>query len=200
MSDMSERLHSAYLHTALDPDSARTVVSTAVQIIAEWSFSGGLPKFDTIVFRGMSGALIAPRVADRLDKRLLLIRKAGDDTHSGYTIEGGIPDKYLILDDVSFSGTTIRTIAETLEKSMVFRDARCVGLLMYNQFDKQSFVNLTPTQQKIPMQTFMVNNHTGRLKYKNGVCVVPTVEVKPTPHTWSGPMSWMPILFKRTTH
>jgi orotate phosphoribosyltransferase-like protein len=55
----------------------------------------------------MSGALIGPPVALRLNKSMILVRKDEDDTHSDYKVEGDRNIKrYVILDDFVCSGKT----------------------------------------------------------------------------------------------
>ena len=56
-------------------------------------------EFDTLVFRGFSGALVGPVVAHAMGKGFALIRKLGDSTHSDNSVEGHIEGQYLIIDD-----------------------------------------------------------------------------------------------------
>jgi len=73
-------------------------------------------EFDTIAFRGMSGALVAPIVARDLKKEIILVRKEKGDNHSGYTVEGHIgAKKYVILDDFISSGATVREIIKEVQ-------------------------------------------------------------------------------------
>lgn len=83
-------------------------------------------KFDTIAVSGFSGAILGSIVAHRLRKKLTLIRKPDDDSHSTTKIEGNTWDcKYIILDDLISSGKTYHRI----------RDAMCeselVGIYLY---------------------------------------------------------------------
>jgi len=73
--------------------------------------------FDTIAFRGMSGALIAPIVADKLNKSLTLVRKQEVDehkSHAEYPVEGALFVDYVIVDDFTNSGRTLREIQKRI--------------------------------------------------------------------------------------
>lgn len=84
--------------------------------------------FDTIAFRGMSGALIAPHLALALNKHLILVRKNITDTHSEHTVEGNKGSlRYVIVDDLIATGNTVRTILDAVH---VFAPkAICIGVL-----------------------------------------------------------------------
>lgn len=73
--------------------------------------------FDTIVFSGMSGALIAPSLADALKKKLVMVRKDSDITHSCYRLEGDLGGcRYIIIDDQISSGETIKRIIRKMKE------------------------------------------------------------------------------------
>ena len=97
--------------------------------------------FDTIAFSGVSGALIAPGVASRLNKEIIMVRKERDtDNHSGGRQVEGFLDaqKYIFLDDLISCG---RTFNRVREKVLGFAlDAKCVG---YYTYVTPSFVPLT---------------------------------------------------------
>jgi adenine/guanine phosphoribosyltransferase-like PRPP-binding protein len=84
-------------------------------------------KFDTIVFRGFSGAVVGPVVALQLGKPWALVRKVGDNAHSSRVVEGDVSGDYVIIDDFIDSGETIRKIVSEC------RDGRCVGAYFYDQ-------------------------------------------------------------------
>jgi adenine/guanine phosphoribosyltransferase-like PRPP-binding protein len=85
-------------------------------------------NFDAIAFRGLSGAMIAPIVAMRLNKTLIAVRK-GEKAHSCHTVEGDIGAKsYIILDDLIDSGATVRAIVEGIKEEC---NAEFVGFLGY---------------------------------------------------------------------
>jgi adenine/guanine phosphoribosyltransferase-like PRPP-binding protein len=63
-------------------------------------------EYDTLVGTGLSGSLIIPRLAERLDKRWLIVRKAGDGSHSRKPAEGSLGERWLFVDDCIDSGAT----------------------------------------------------------------------------------------------
>lgn len=116
----------AHLTTMLTPRRAKYTARQVVKMIKE----RGL-KFDAIACRGISGLLIAPIVAMRLNKTLIVIRK-GEKTHSKYTVEGDHGAKnYLILDDFIDKGDTVKAITHCIFKANP--SARCTGFIAYKQ-------------------------------------------------------------------
>lgn len=87
------------------------------------------PQFDTIVFTGVSGALMAPLIAAALSKHLIVVRK--EPTHSTRTIEGWTAsDRWLFVDDFRSTGTTYRRVAREMSSFAPY--AVCVGTLYYH--------------------------------------------------------------------
>jgi adenine/guanine phosphoribosyltransferase-like PRPP-binding protein len=126
-------IHSDYLDTALHPAKVKKFVNAAVKFLKPMDF-------DAIAFRGMSGALLAPLLAYKLHKTVIMVRKpkcTDEDCqdHSRYRVEGDINAKrYLILDDFMCSGRTINVIVK--EVSKFAPDAKCIGTLFYQEFMK----------------------------------------------------------------
>jgi adenine/guanine phosphoribosyltransferase-like PRPP-binding protein len=86
-------------------------------------------QFDAIAFRGMSGALVAPSLALRLNKTLLMVRK-DKETHSYYQVEGDwAARRYVIVDDLIDSGETVATIFEQIRGFA--SEAICIGIVRY---------------------------------------------------------------------
>lgn len=121
-------VRSDYLHTALSPGYVQKFLKSVVPFTKKY-------QFDAIAFRGMSGALLAPILALKTKKSLIMVRKpkgrdeaSGD--HSWYRVEGDVEAKrYLILDDFMCSGNTVFTIIRDV--SRFAPDARCIGALFY---------------------------------------------------------------------
>jgi adenine/guanine phosphoribosyltransferase-like PRPP-binding protein len=67
-------------------------------------FTSGV-EFDTIVGRGLSGALVVPMLARALDTYWAIVRKE-DGSHSHYDVEGAIGRRWLFVDDFICSGRT----------------------------------------------------------------------------------------------
>jgi hypothetical protein len=136
---METYCQSSYMHTALDMRFVKLALKTIKKLVKDTKLD-----FDTIVFRGMSGALLAPLVAQTLKKELLMVRK-DDGTHSSYKVEGNLATKrYIILDDLICTGETLKHIFSTLHREGVsqvegssrpqfdLRNAECVGIVLYH--------------------------------------------------------------------
>lgn len=137
------KCHSSYLHSALDRNKIDLTVNTLIHLIQENKFD-----FDAIAFTGMSGALIAPLVAQRLQKGLLMVRKTGDGSHSGYIVEGGLDcTKFIIIDDLIMSGNTIRNLLEKVKT--VCPNATCSGIILYHEE-----ANDYDFENRIPVRSF----------------------------------------------
>lgn len=86
-------------------------------------------KFQSIAFRGTSGAMIAPAVAAALNKSITLVRK-DDGHHEIGPISGRVNMAgYLILDDMIASGGTVRVIQNMLSVSSPM--SKCVGIYLW---------------------------------------------------------------------
>lgn len=96
----------------------------------------GNEEFDTIAFRGMSGAVVAPVVAHAMQKHLLVVRKPkihSDEHHSHLTVEGNLGcQRYIIIDDVRATGNTIAAILGEVREWVP--EARCIGAVLYHEF------------------------------------------------------------------
>ena len=77
--------HADYLKDVLEPALASRLASRTCKVIRRIC-----PDVGAIAFSGMSGALIAPIVALRLKKPLIMVRKDNDESHSGRLVEGVI--------------------------------------------------------------------------------------------------------------
>jgi hypothetical protein len=88
-------------------------------------------KFDSLVFSGLSGSLVAPPVAMKLRKDLVCWRKTRE-THSRYNrLEGKLSRRYAILDDFIESGDTIKDIRYNID-SFSNGEARLNLIILYN--------------------------------------------------------------------
>lgn len=111
-----------WLRDAVTKDGVATIVKAATRTLKSI-------EFDTIVFRGMSGALIAPIIAHKMGKEIVMLRKPDAATHSGYKYEGFIDVKrYVIIDDFVSSGDTVATIINRMRSA---GDSKFVGLYLY---------------------------------------------------------------------
>ena len=105
---------SSYLKNIFVTDTRKQIVHRLVANINE----SGL-DFDSVVFRGMSGALIVPEVAGVLNKPIVLVRK-DDGSHSSHIVEGyAHVKKYIIIDDLIYMGHTITNIVDRMNNHRV---------------------------------------------------------------------------------
>lgn len=82
--------------------------------------------------RGISGALVGAYLVSELKKPIVVIRKDHDNSHGSSveqdtTIEG---HSYIIVDDGISTGSTIRTIIDTLYNTY---KAKLTGIFLYSQ-------------------------------------------------------------------
>ena len=113
-------------------ESADKAIADAVESLKD-------VDFDTIAFRGASGALFAPIVAHLLKKEIFYVRKL-DGSHSYADYEGFIEsEKYIILDDFIGSGDTLRAIHKVMQKENP--KASLVGFYFYHaSSDRQGYL------------------------------------------------------------
>jgi orotate phosphoribosyltransferase len=96
-----------------------------------------IPKieFDSFAFRGMSGALLAPILAIKCKKHLIMIRKSIEGSHSNSMVEGYIKTKkFIIIDDFIESGNTVNTIIAEVKRFAP--NAKCSGILLIGGYSR----------------------------------------------------------------
>jgi adenine/guanine phosphoribosyltransferase-like PRPP-binding protein len=118
---------STYMVAALVPHLRKIIIKESMEQLRTLKKE---LKFDSIVFTGMSGALMAPVLADRLNVGLTLFRKTEDRSHSNMRMEGVVPNRFLFVDDFICSGDTIRRTLTQLKE--IYPDAVCVGKYLYD--------------------------------------------------------------------
>jgi orotate phosphoribosyltransferase len=85
-------------------------------------------EFDTIACCGISGLLVVPQIAELLNKHILIIRK-NEKCYSEFRMEGVAPFRYVVVDDLICSGSTVKRIKNTIKDD--HPRARCVGVYCY---------------------------------------------------------------------
>lgn len=96
--------------------------------------------FDTFVATGLSGATVAPMVAARMRKNVLIIRKPDDNNHhsGSMKIVGSLGTSFIFIDDCIDTGRTrrrlLRSLQEAVKRSspMTFDEITYVGDYLYN--------------------------------------------------------------------
>jgi len=84
--------------------------------------------FDSIVCCGTSGLLVAPQIAEILDKHIVVVRK-DQKCYSDFVVEGVAPNRYIIVDDFICMGDTIRHIMDSISEDSP--SSRCYGVYCY---------------------------------------------------------------------
>ncbi len=116
--DFYNSIYTSYLH--LRPEQWKEDIDGACKRLFEIE-SNPANRFDAIAFAGMSGAIIAPMVAYKLNKPLIVVRKESDtsisgNSHSSRMVEGCIFARtYLIIDDFIDTGNTIKRIIDQIK-------------------------------------------------------------------------------------
>lgn len=71
--------------------------------------------FDAISVSGYSSAIIAPIIAHKLKKNIVLVRKSSEQRYSNYSVEGQHGQRVLFLDDLIDSGKTFEWVKSGVE-------------------------------------------------------------------------------------
>lgn len=127
---MSEKVATGYMEDVLF--ARDEVIADAVKKLESYT-----PGFEAIAFRGMSGAIIAPEIAGKLRKKVILVRKKeirDHQSHSSRMVEGWLGGmRYIIVDDLINSGNTVKTIQDEIRKVETdenFPPSECVGIYL----------------------------------------------------------------------
>lgn len=149
-------ISSDYLAEPMQLDKINDFLKRAVK------FTKGY-NFDAFAFRGMSGALIAPLLAYKTKKTLLMVRKPKNEefTHSRFQIEGDLSAKrYIIIDDQMCTGETVRAIVKDVSEFVP--EAKCLGAIFYlrNMHNPLIRIELTSSLRLPP----------SLIQYQEGIC------------------------------
>ena len=84
--------------------------------------------FDSIACCGVSGLMVVPQIAELLNKNILIIRK-NEKRYSEFRTEGIAPLRYVVIDDLICSGTTINHITRIIKEE--YPRAKSIGIYCY---------------------------------------------------------------------
>jgi len=90
--------------------------------------------FDTVVGTGFSGGIVIPALALAMEKKFVLIRKEGDDSHhGGGRLVGELGQRWLFVDDFVATGRTRTRVIEKISDSVagLAISTAMVGQYMY---------------------------------------------------------------------
>ena len=85
-------------------------------------------SFDSIACCGVSGLMVVPQIAELLNKHILIVRK-DEKRYSEFRTEGVAPFRYVVVDDLICSGTTIKNITNNIKEE--YSRAKCIGVYCY---------------------------------------------------------------------
>ena len=125
-----------HLESVFNISARNKIVKRITKLIRE----SELKQAEFIAVSGISGLVIGSIVAQKLEKQLVVIRKRGEITHSGHVVEGInlAHTKYIIIDDLCDTGTTLNWIRDNLEINSKLT-LYCVGLILYEYYNKHKF-------------------------------------------------------------
>lgn len=122
---------SDYLHCYSDP----RVIKRTIKLISRKLKQANI-QFDTIVYTGISGALIAIPLAVSMEKKLCAVRK--ENSHSPYSLEGELGRRILIIDDQIDSGGTLRKIVNAVNESNKYRGRPAITIAAFFTYKQHS--------------------------------------------------------------
>jgi len=118
-------IHTNYLTSVLNLATFRKNITTAKKKLKNLDF-------DAFAVSGNSGTLMGGALAAILKKKLILVRKPSDNSHSSYTIEGDDSvSSFMFPDDQVSTGETRTRVVEAVRAwlpNVVFR-----GTYLYNR-------------------------------------------------------------------
>jgi adenine/guanine phosphoribosyltransferase-like PRPP-binding protein len=85
-------------------------------------------SFDSIACCGVSGLMVVPQIAELLNKNIVVVRK-GEPCYSEFRTEGAAPFRYVILDDLICSGSTVKHIKKVIKDE--YTRSYCIGIYCY---------------------------------------------------------------------
>lgn len=116
-----------YFNQHLDGKNLKEAVEAARERLAK-------VEFDTIACRGNSGLLFASALGMVMEKKILIVRKATDNSHSQNSVEGERmgTTKILIVDDFISTGETMKEIHAKVSDA-ISDTVEFVGIYLYGR-------------------------------------------------------------------
>jgi adenine/guanine phosphoribosyltransferase-like PRPP-binding protein len=133
---MKAKFNPTYFPELLKKNLRRRQLNRAAKILRKGNFHR---TFDAIAITGVSGSLFGIPLAYMLGKELIIIRKA-EKRHGGRIGPGGYllgqknARRYIIVDDLSESGHTLKFIRRSVRKHSP--RAQLVGVLLSRRIDE----------------------------------------------------------------
>jgi hypoxanthine phosphoribosyltransferase len=159
-------IDSSYLQGAFSAQYRTAVGKFFRQMVREVAF-------DTIVVTGTSGTLFGPLLAHIGRKRLVLVRKVGDGSHSSRVIEGQVNngDKLVFVDDFVSSGETARRVNSEMLHRWNDGEWKWAGAFFWNSDPNFGFAEQQNAEwlERIPSYHFIASTNifTGEIDHVN---------------------------------
>ena len=84
--------------------------------------------FDGFAVMGISGAIMGALIARKMNKKLVVVRKENDGSHSDYKVENiEAGDKLIFLDDLVASGKTYKRVRDGVN----FHGGKILSIILY---------------------------------------------------------------------
>lgn len=122
--DSKKKVCCSHLRGLFEPDDRNKIVDYLFNYLIQRT-----NEFDAIIVSGYSMSLVAPIIAYKLDKNIVLVRKEDEDCHSSYLVEGVRDQRCIIIDDLIASGDTVRYCIKQAES---YLDCKVVGIILYD--------------------------------------------------------------------
>lgn len=131
----------SHLENLFESDKRKEIVEKCIKKLTPY-----IKFFDAIAISGYSMALVAPVIADRLGKNIIIVRKQEEIRHSQFLVEGPHNSRYIIIDDLVGSGATITRMYEGIKFNL--KNCRLIGTYFFRsteeaRWDHESAVRKT---------------------------------------------------------
>lgn len=127
------RRHSGYLRNVFSP-RANDIIDEVIEKIRA---TGMLTYTDAFAGCGMSGIIVASKLAYATKRELIAVRKANVSSHASEKVEGVIGSNYVFVDDFVASGNTLRHTIHSIQKQD--NSSNCVGAVLYGTWDEKEY-------------------------------------------------------------
>lgn len=124
------------LYTTIPGSYMKEAFGDPIKMISRASLSLRGVNFDTMIGRGLSGALAVPTLARALGKHWAIVRK-DDGSHSYDRVEGSIGERWVFVDDFVSTGKTMR--ATMREVRAACPTTTLVGVYQYAEDRRRPF-------------------------------------------------------------
>lgn len=126
------KISTPYLHDVFYPENLNQTVKNLCSAVERLEYAG--KEVNAIACQGISGVLVAPIVAHKLFKHLIVVRK-DLNTHSHEMVEGlqGIGEgrfNYVIIDDCVETGHTVANVLTQIE-GFTNGAGNCISIFLY---------------------------------------------------------------------